>query len=154
MGNETIDLGGFLAAASAPLPFRTDEAATAHALEGALGHGGATQRPVVSPAASGGTLDLGAFAAAPNAEAPPAESARPGVQAPELTLEQYASLCVELSLAPDQVPQTLHRYRVSPEARALLDARWRERFAADPGQRAAFALAFATDKAMISDRRG
>ncbi len=48
---------------------------------------------------------------------------------PELTLEQYASLCVERALDPSNQSEVAKRYRVlTKEALQALDARWRRRF--------------------------
>lgn len=53
-----------------------------------------------------------------------------------LTLEQYASLCAELSAAPTRRQEILFRYRVADEAAlARLDAAWAGRLAASPGER-------------------
>ena len=44
-----------------------------------------------------------------------------------LTMEQYASLCVELSLDPVEV--VLARFRIDAAGRAALDALWARRLA-------------------------
>jgi hypothetical protein len=51
---------------------------------------------------------------------------------PELTVEQYASLCVERALHPGQDAAVAQRYRVLTEqALQSLDAHWRQRFQAE-----------------------
>ena len=50
---------------------------------------------------------------------------------PDLTVEQYASLCVERALYPAQSDQVAQRYRVlTAQALAQLDDTWRNKFAA------------------------
>ena len=73
---------------------------------------------------------------------------------PELTVEQYASLCVEIALSPDRLDYTLYRYHITAEQRAALDTHWRARFAAEPALRAAFAQAFAAYRNMLTSRQG
>jgi len=76
----------------------------------------------------------------PRAEAPPPSippRASPSYLPPppepaDMPLAQYASLCVEIGNHPDRTAETLARYRVTPEAKRAIDARWRERFLADP----------------------
>ncbi|HNC24519.1 MAG TPA: hypothetical protein PLU52_09950, partial [Opitutaceae bacterium] len=54
--------------------------------------------------------------------------------APTLTLEQYASLVVELDLAPQQRAHTLSRYRLAgDEAFLALELSFQRRFGAEPG---------------------
>lgn len=65
---------------------------------------------------------------------PPARSA----YAPPLTLEQHASLTVELAASPEAAAETLARYRLTPEARAELDAHYRRKVAASAETRAAW----------------
>lgn len=72
---------------------------------------------------------------------------------PHLSVEQYASLCVEASLDPAGVPDVLQRYRITPEQRAALDAQWQERIAGDPGTRAAFERAAATYRRWLREQR-
>ncbi len=72
----------------------------------------------------------------PKPAAPVAE-ARP----PELTLQQYASLCAELAAAATPAASTaiLAKYRVGePGARLALDAAWAAEFAKVPATRAEF----------------
>jgi hypothetical protein len=69
---------------------------------------------------------------------PPAKAA----YAPPLTLEQHASLVVELAAAPESTAATLARYRLTPEARAELDAHYREKIAGSADTRAAWDRAY------------
>jgi hypothetical protein len=71
--------------------------------------------------------------------------AAPGVVAiPRLTLEQYASLCVDLAEDPStSAANAAHIPRASKAAHDALDAHWRERMEADPATRAAFEAAVA-----------
>jgi hypothetical protein len=56
---------------------------------------------------------------------------------PELSLQQYAALCVEADLNPARANDTDRRYGVaSPAARAELHRRWNERLVADSGLKA------------------
>ena len=51
---------------------------------------------------------------------------------PDLTVEQYASFCVERALDPDHASTTAARYRVLTEqALKSLDSQWRQRFEAE-----------------------
>jgi hypothetical protein len=64
---------------------------------------------------------------------------------PELTLKQYASLCVDIDFAPDQRDSIRRRYGVTSEAEhRTLDDRWRRAFAGQSGLLAAFDAAKAT----------
>jgi hypothetical protein len=65
----------------------------------------------------------------------------PGIA--DLTLQQYASLRVELHVRPDCAAASLDRYGVSAESGERLDAYWRARFEADPLLRMTFAQAYA-----------
>ena len=62
--------------------------------------------------------------------------------APPLTLEQHASLAVELTTSPETIAETLARYRLSEEARAELDAHYREKKASSAETRAAWDRAY------------
>jgi hypothetical protein len=73
---------------------------------------------------------------------------------PNLTVEQYASLRVELDLGPDRVPATLARYGVPAEGREALYAHWRVRFQIDPPLRMIFAVRYAQFLAWLKERRG
>jgi hypothetical protein len=63
---------------------------------------------------------------------------------PRLTLEQYASFRVELSLWPARSAQIHHRYKVANNAaRAALGEHWKSHFEERPEARARFEEAFA-----------
>jgi hypothetical protein len=57
---------------------------------------------------------------------------------PPLTLEQHASLCAELSFAPDREAEILARYRLTAPAKLLVDQFYRERVGESPEVRAAW----------------
>jgi hypothetical protein len=61
-----------------------------------------------------------------------------------LTLEQYASLCVELADAPGRTEETLARYRITAAERERMDRSYEERFPREPALRAAWERACAT----------
>lgn len=67
-----------------------------------------------------------------------------GAFVPPLTVEQYASLCVELTASPERAAETLSRYRITPAQKDLIDNHYRDRFAKDPGLRAAWDQAYLT----------
>ena len=52
---------------------------------------------------------------------------------PELSVERYASLCVELASRPQERADILLRYRLSEDQHATLDALWTHRMAREPG---------------------
>ncbi len=57
-----------------------------------------------------------------------------------LGLQQYASLSAEIALRPLEVAAILARYQLDgPTAKAALDQKWRDQFAADPELRQRFA---------------
>lgn len=64
----------------------------------------------------------------PPAPPPPTAGDAP-IELPVFSIEQYASLCVELELDPSRATETLLRYRLTTLQRAKLDAAWRERMA-------------------------
>jgi hypothetical protein len=59
-----------------------------------------------------------------------------------LSLEQYASLCVELAVEPAKAAETLLRYRLDAEQKRALDDHWQRRIHAEPGARARFDQAY------------
>lgn len=74
--------------------------------------------------------------------------------APELTLEQHASLCCELSEAPEQSAETLARYRLTAAQKEQLDRQFAERFAREAGLREAWDRAHAAYRAWrLAQRR-
>ena len=123
------------------LPFR--EATPEQALESALSHARRVQGPPEPPRAGmlGGTVAASTVGPA-SASLPFTAVLPPGC--PDLTLPQYASLRVELQLAPAEEATILARYGVGPAARADLDKHWRKRFEADPLARMEFARAYAS----------
>jgi hypothetical protein len=71
---------------------------------------------------------------------------------PELTLQQYASLCAELAAAatPALSASILAKYRVAdPSARAALDAKWAAELAKAPASRAEFERLMAQYRAWL-----
>ncbi len=74
---------------------------------------------------------------APSANADRSAPPLPPV-APVLTLEQHASLCVELALAPARAAETLARYRITPQEKTLVDQYYRDSIAASPEARASW----------------
>ncbi|MDC3987946.1 hypothetical protein [Polyangium jinanense] len=77
----------------------------------------------------------------------------PPTREPDLTLEQHASLHVELDLDPEQRPEILRRYGLSAEQHARLHATWNARMAVDPKLAAAWQQAVAQYRAWMSGTR-
>jgi hypothetical protein len=98
------------------------------------------------PAAPGATQDVGD--AWQSGAALPFSKGSAAPAAPRYSLEQYASLVVEIADAPARVAETLVRYGLSVAAKEGLDAEWRARLA-DEGQRAAFDRACAAYRAWL-----
>jgi hypothetical protein len=62
-----------------------------------------------------------------------AAAAAPATTWPRLSLDTYASLCAELSVFPERVPEILKKYGIADEAgRRGVDREWAERLAAHP----------------------
>ncbi|APR88193.1 Fe-S oxidoreductase [Minicystis rosea] len=108
----------------------------------ALPSSGSAQRLARSAVDVDGTLDS---TVAP-ARVPFASTAEPAPPA-GLSLQQYASLCVELAVVPAEAGETLHRYRITAEQRKALDEYWQGRMSADPMVRATFDQAHAAYEA-------
>lgn len=73
---------------------------------------------------------------------------------PILTIEQYASLTVDLMLDPVRAPETLRRYHLTEAQRALLDASWKARLAVNASARTGFDAACAAYRAWkLQNRR-
>ena len=72
---------------------------------------------------------------------------------PPLTLEQHASLVVELGFAPERTAETLARYRLTIESRAELDAHYREKIAGSAEIRAAWDRAYQSYTAWLAANR-
>jgi hypothetical protein len=72
--------------------------------------------------------------------------ARPGTadEAAALSLEQYASLCVEIAADPGKAEAVLRRYHLTAEQREAIDAYWLRRMATDPTVWLAFDRASST----------
>lgn len=70
------------------------------------------------------------------------------------SIQQYASLCVEIATAPDQVEAALLRYRITAEQRKTLDAYWQGRIAADPTVWMSFDRAYTAYKDWFAPSRG
>lgn len=88
---------------------------------------------------------------APARQAGPAQQPRQAAPAvPTLTVEQYASLCVDLELAPQSTAEVLRRYGVTQDAKRTLDEGWSRVFAEQPARRAAFEHAKVTYRAWLA----
>ena len=70
-----------------------------------------------------------------------------------MTLEQHASLCVELAIESSKTAETLARYRQPLESKAQLDNDYRERFARAPALRAAWDRAYQAYGTRLAARR-
>jgi hypothetical protein len=85
------------------------------------------------------------------AAAPPPAAAQapvaPPSPPPSLTLQQHASLCCELTEAPERAAETLARYRVTPAEKHAADQRYAAQFAREPAARTAWDAAYATYRA-------
>jgi hypothetical protein len=159
------------------LPFAQDApAATEEAYQRAREHGEATEpeRAESAPAGpvAGETRDISsivaavlakkaatpfdkqaaATASAPAAAPLPAPVPASAPPDPALTLEQYASLCVELTLAPANAREITQRYGLSDEGRARVDAYWRGRIANEPEVDNAFRWAYHSYQQWIAQR--
>ena len=84
-----------------------------------------------------------------HARVTPRESSAPNTGQSALSLEQYASLRVEMQRQPELRAETLSRYGLPTDALESLDAHWNARFAAEPQTRAAFARAFTEYQAWL-----
>jgi len=78
----------------------------------------------------------------------------PPPPAQRLTLEQYASLCVEIALAPAREIEALARYRITPREKVLTDEYYRARIAASPEVSAAWERSFQSYQAWLQSRQG
>jgi hypothetical protein len=118
-------------------------------LANAVAHAESVQGPrAVSPKPVGS-----ATAFAPNA--PPAASSlpfhpAPGAPAAALTLEQYASLCIDLEVYAARADEVLARYRLTGAQKAALDAHFQELLARKPMEWLAFERARASYKVWLS----
>lgn len=79
---------------------------------------------------------------------------RPAGKQPELSLEQYASLCAEVRRAPQRASEIARRYGVlSPEAGQALGDAWRKRFAADDALRGRYEQLLSHYAAWLASQR-
>jgi hypothetical protein len=146
-----LDLGTAIGAIPGvpALPFASS-APSGDPVERAKQHASRAQ-PAPAPRAPIGeteAVDVAALARRVLAFGPPKAAGAPAI--PVLTVEQYASLCVDLELAPRSPADVLRRYGVTPEAKRTLDDGWSRVFAEQPARRAAFEHAKATYRAWLT----
>lgn len=84
----------------------------------------------------------------PRVVAPPAAAN----QAPPLTLEQYASLCVELNAAPNQAAEIAGRYGLTQPQWTTVNQYWQTRMTREPDVRAAWERACVTYRQWLMGR--
>jgi hypothetical protein len=149
-------LGGDLPT-SAVMPFEAPSEAALEAYARRVDHAQAAQRPAGArrSAVGSGTVPLPDDApCAPGSGTVPLPGSVAVVPLPadvaDLTVVQYASLCVELDRRPDSAAATLHRYGVPAARRAALEAHWKERFLGDPGLEMTHARACAAYAAWLA----
>lgn len=70
--------------------------------------------------------------------------------APTLSIERYASLCVELEASPASSAHTLRRYQLSETEWVALDAYWKARFSREPAVQSASESARAAYRAWLA----
>ena len=98
-------------------------------------------------------LPFSAAAASPSwpsssAHVEPGEVTPPATGAPPaLTLEQHASMTVDIAAAPEHALEVLARYRLTPDAKRAVDEYYRALMAADPGVKDAWHRACQTYRA-------
>jgi hypothetical protein len=116
-----------------------------------------TMSSVAAPPAS--ALPFAQPRAAPSTPPPMADSVKGPTPSPTprgtpvaLSLEQYASLCVELARSPSPEP-VLTRYGLSAEQGRALEAHYGQLFATSPAVRTAFDAASALYEAWLSSAR-
>ncbi|WP_437482585.1 hypothetical protein WME75_41145 [Sorangium sp. So ce1014] len=106
-------------------------------------------RPAAPP--GGGTADLStALASALGRRNPlPFNAARAGASQAKrtagpavLSLEQHASMCAEIAIAPRNTAEILTRYGLTEATRPEVDEHWRARIAAEPGMGEAWQRAY------------
>lgn len=74
----------------------------------------------------------------------------PAAPEPALSIERYASLCVELAATPLNAAQALRRYQLSETEWVALDAYWKARFSREPEMQAAWERARAAYRAWLA----
>jgi hypothetical protein len=84
---------------------------------------------------------------------PPPGAAPQAAPTPQLNVEQYASLCVERTLQPANIPQILARFQVAPGAIDQLDAQWRAWLGGDPALNQRFQQAYAQYEAWLRQQQ-
>lgn len=97
-----------------------------------------------------GKMSLDLSAARDSAAAKPAPSCE---MEPALTLEQHASLTVEISMAPARASEVLGRYGLTAERKRVVDAYWREKMTGDAGVKEAWDKAYQAYWAWVSGSR-
>ena len=70
---------------------------------------------------------------------------------PAVSMERYASLCVELSATPANAAHTLRRYQLTEPEWSALDAEWKARLAREPGARAAWESACSAYRTWLAE---
>ena len=83
----------------------------------------------------------------------PPKPARTPPPPPPLTLEQHASLTVELAMAPDKGPAILARYRITPAQKEQLDLHYERLVREDPQKHAAWHAAYRAYHAWLVSNR-
>jgi hypothetical protein len=143
-GTAAVDSKALLAAA---MPFMREKGAADPALASSASSSPSAPRPA---AASPKPAELGATSALPSNLVELARTALPFAvsegasrnaassgdpRAPDLGLEQYASLCAELAATPNDVDVVFRRYGLhSAEQRAEVDRTWKERLRGNPSE--------------------
>ncbi len=152
-----------------PLPF-AQGGTPSEALERAVQHaeqiqGPRPSEPEIGLASTADALDLSAILqalpfgkdASRSAAPPPgheraAPPAHPGK--PALTLEQHASLCVEIAQNPARTTETLARYRITPQEKVLIDQYYRASMAANPEIRAVWERSYQSYHVWLQSNQG
>ncbi len=123
------------------------------ALENALVEAARFQGPAPGPTMKDGlgeTMDLGNLRHRLKPELPFSPPSAPiPSQSPTLSIERYASLCVELWATPANAEQTRRRYQLTLQEWITLDAHWKARFSREPGTRAAWESACSAYRAWL-----
>ncbi|WP_437931707.1 hypothetical protein WMF37_21430 [Sorangium sp. So ce291] len=127
----SVEVPSHLRAAASALPFKST---SSKAVASFSAPGPA---PVPHDPTRGETMPLGMSLTAhveavlPFASKPGGRPAQP--RAPRVSLQTYAALCAELSVAPDRTADILRKYDIRDEAsRRAIDEEWRARFEAQP----------------------
>ncbi|MFT3765794.1 MAG: hypothetical protein QM820_09785 [Minicystis sp.] len=155
------DVGGTQAAPSAPsgpaLPFASEAPASRPAPAPPAAPAPAALVPPAAPAPTAPAPAPAAPAPSPAALPPrPAAPPRaaPTLATPALSLEQFASLCVELELDPGRRHEILQRYRLTEEQHRGLDAFFRARVTTDAATRASWDAAYNAYRTWLLQSRG